>query len=138
MKGCENLLDERQENCADLMAKNVPKLRIAKELNIARSTIYEWQKLEVFQAEVDRRKQEYLDQTKRMIAAAVLGALNTVAELSTTARSDSVRLAASIDLLDRSLGKAASRVAVSEVLDTRKTALGTDDLLDNADDNDEQ
>lgn len=52
------LLDHRQIQAIDLLARSVPKARVAKEVGVDRSTVYEWLKQASFSDELQRRRDQ--------------------------------------------------------------------------------
>jgi len=54
------VLDNRQLTVCELMATGIPTTEVAAQSGVARSTIYEWKKLEEFKAELDRLGQDFI------------------------------------------------------------------------------
>ena len=83
--------------------------------------------MEEFSAEVDRLGQEFISAAQSRLKCAAKDAADMIIKIMNKGTSEKVRLAASIDVLDRNLGKATSRV---EVDDGRKdkNAITTDVL----------
>ena len=57
------MLDERQLVVCELIASGIPITEVSEQSGVARSTIYEWKKLDEVKARVDVLGQEYLSQT---------------------------------------------------------------------------
>ena len=52
------MLDHRQVQAVDLLARSVPKSRVAKEVGVDRTTVYEWLKQSHFSVELRRRREQ--------------------------------------------------------------------------------
>jgi hypothetical protein len=123
------VLDERQIKCCELIAKGTPVIDIPKEIQVARSTIYEWKKLEEFNAEVDRLQQEFVSAAQGRLKCAAKDAADQVIDLLTKGKYEKTRLAAAIDILDRNLGKATTKIDINnDKTDANKVS---DDILEN-------
>ena len=122
------MLDDRQIRVCELIATGIPITEVAKVSGIARSTIYEWKKLEEFNAEVSRFGQEFIHAAQGRLKCAAKEAADEVIKLLKHGKYEKTRLSAAQDILDRNLGKATTRV---EVDDSRKDKDNvTTDLLD--------
>ena len=111
------MLEERQVEIARLIAQGTPILEITRQVNVARSTIYEWKKLEEFTAEVDRFGQEFITLARVKLKCAANDAADEIIKLLTKGKYEKTRLAAAFDILDRNLGKATTRVEVGNLKD---------------------
>lgn len=107
------MLDERQILCCELIAKGTPVIDIPKEIKVARSTIYEWKKMDEFNAEVDRLQQEFISQARGRLKAAAITAADELIKLLKSGKYEKTRLAAATDILDRDLGKATTKLEVN-------------------------
>ena len=140
------MLDERQLKAAEGLAKGMNIKDTAAYAGVSRNTIYAWKEMETFQAEVSRLKHEFLEQTQAILKSEAISAAKQIINLSKNAASEKVKLQASIDILDRNLGKATTRVELDD--GRRKDVLPVDLLAgelaefdsneDNTDDNNEQ
>lgn len=77
---------------------------ISKLMNVARSTIYNWLKLEYVQVELENRKADLRRQAKDKINSKVNLLVDNMMELACNSSDQRVRLQANKYLLDRSLG----------------------------------
>lgn len=122
------MLDDRQIRVCELIATGMPITEVSKTLSIARSTIYEWKKLDEFNAEVSRFGQEFIYAAQGRLKCAAKDAADEVIKLLKHGKYEKTRLSAAQDILDRNLGKATTRV---EVEDGRKDKDNvTTDVLD--------
>jgi hypothetical protein len=121
------LLDERQIKCAELISKGIPIVDIPVQVGVNRSTIYEWKKLEEFNAEVDRLQQEFISSARGRLRAAAIPAADKLIDLLKNSKYEKTKLAAAIDILDRGLGKATTKVEVNSKDDKAKVSA---DVLD--------
>jgi orotate phosphoribosyltransferase-like protein len=120
------MLTENQIKCIELLCKGITKVDIAEKLKINRCTIYDWLKNEEFKAELDKQQQDFLDAAaSRLKHAAPVAADKLIALLE--GKYEKTQLAAAIDLLDRGLGKATTKLEVTDKKD--KTSID-DDILD--------
>jgi transposase len=122
------MLDERQIEVARLIAQGTTILDIVKEVKVARSTIYEWKKLEEFTAEVDRFGQEFVSAAQGRLKCAAKNAADEIIKLLEHGKYEKTRLSAAQDILDRNLGKATTRVEVDDNRDDKDNV--SSDVLD--------
>jgi len=122
------MLDERQIEVARLIAQGIEITEIVKKINVARSTIYEWKKLEEFTAEVDKFGQEFIYAAQGRLKCAAKDAADEVIKLLKEGRYEKTRLSAAQDILDRNLGKATTRVEVDDNRDNNDNV--STDVLD--------
>lgn len=123
------MLDERQIEVARLIAQGTPIIEITRQVNVARSTIYEWKKLEEFTAEVDSFGQEFISSAKGRLKCAAKDAADEIIKLLKGGKYEKTRLAAAVDILDRNLGKATTRLDIDDKRDNNNTP--SDDMLEN-------
>jgi hypothetical protein len=122
------MLSEKQINVCELIATGIPITEVSKVSGVARSTIYEWKKLDEFNAEVSRFGQEYINAAQGRLKCAATVAADEIIKLLKEGRYEKTRLAAAQDILDRNLGKATTRV---ELDDSRNDKENIDaDILD--------
>ncbi|MDR3595118.1 helix-turn-helix domain-containing protein [Clostridium sp.] len=122
------MLDERQIEVARLIAQGMIISDIVKEVKVARSTIYEWKKLEEFNAEVNRFGQEFIYAAQGKLKCAAKNAADEMIKLLTNGKYEKTRLAAAQDILDRNLGRATTRVELDDSRDDKDNI--TTDILD--------
>jgi transcriptional regulator len=106
------MLTEAQIECIRLMVKGVTITDIAEKLQVSRQTVYNWKSNEEFKAELDRLGQEYLDSARNKLKHAAPVAADKLIELL-SGKYEKTQLAAAIDLLDRTAGKATTKVEVT-------------------------
>ena len=116
------MLNETQIECIRLLVKGTTKTDIAKELHINRTTVYDWLKLEEFKAELDKCQQEYLDSAIYKLKRAAPVAADKLLELLSHSTFDKVKLDAAINVLDRTTGKATTKVEVSNDKDSKSVS----------------
>ena len=122
------MLDERQIKVCELIATGIPITEVSRTSGIARSTIYEWKKLEEFNAEVSRFGQEFINAAQGRLKCAAKDAADEVIKLLKEGRYEKTRLSAAQDILDRNLGKATTRVEVDDNRDNKDNV--STDVLD--------
>ena len=83
---------------------------IARELEISRSTFYDWMKKGEFTSEVDRFIQEIRTSAEKNMTAKIEDYVQALEEIAFTGRSEKNRTEALTYLLDRVLGKATTKV----------------------------
>lgn len=108
------MLDDRQIRVCELIAKGIPITEVSKVSEVARSTIYEWKKLEEFNAEVSRFGQEFIYAAQGRLKCAAKDAADEVIKLLKNGKYEKTRLSAAQDILDRNLGKATTRMEVED------------------------
>ena len=111
-----------------LIAQGIPITEVAKQSNVARSTIYEWKKLEEFTAEVSRFGQEFIYAAQGRLKFAATLAADEVIKLLKDGKYEKTRLSAAQDILDRNLGKATTRMEVGDSRSDKDNI--TTDVLD--------
>lgn len=123
------MLDERQVLVCELMAKGLKTVDVAKESGVARSTIYEWKKLEEFTAELDKLGQEFIIAARKRVQHAAPEAADMIISLMKTGKYEKTRLAAAFDILDRDLGKATTKIDIADGRNNKDSV--STDVLDN-------
>lgn len=86
---------------------------IAKKLDKARSTIYEWIKLDIVKAEMDRRKQELANQGNNYILRDLYTYIDNIKALANDKSDKRVCLAANRYLIDRIYGSPTSTIDIN-------------------------
>jgi transposase-like protein len=122
------MLDERQLKCIERLMKGNSIADIAKELNVSRQTIYNWKEAEEFKAELDRVGQELLSSAMYKLKRAAPVAADKLIDLLTKGKYEKTKLSAAIDILDRNLGKATTKLEVNDGRDDKKKL--NDDILE--------
>lgn len=122
------MLDEKKERAITLILSGEAIIDVAKLINVARGTIYNWLDNDEFKDELDRRRQEIATQGNNLI----LSELNAyVKELKKTAlhgKSEKNRLEALQYLIDRVLGKPTAKIEQDNKDDDKDKV--NDDILD--------
>lgn len=111
------MLTENQIKCIELLCKGITKVDIAEKLKINRCTIYDWLKNEEFKAELDKQQQDFLDSAMYKLKRAAPVAADKLVKLLSNGKYEKTQLNAAIDLLDRTTGKATTKVEVSDKQD---------------------
>jgi len=112
------MLDKRQTTVCELIATGIPITEVAEQSGVARSTIYEWKKLDEVKARVEVLGQEYLSQTIANIKAEGPKSLRALIKLRDNASSEKVRLDACAKILDKLVSNA-TKIELSDVRDTK-------------------
>jgi len=112
------VLNERQLAMCELIATGIPITEVAEQSGIARSTIYEWKKLEEVKARVDVLGQEYLSQTIANIKAEGPKTLKALLKLRDGASSEKVRLDACGKILDKLISNA-TKISIDDGRDDK-------------------
>ena len=112
------MLDDRQLVVCELIATGIPITEVAKQSGVARSTIYEWKKLEEIKARVDVLGQEYLNQTIANIKAEGPKSLQALIKLRDNAKSEKVRLDACAKILDKLVSNA-TKISIDDGRDNK-------------------
>ena len=112
------MLDKRQTTVCELIATGIPITEVAEQSGVARSTIYEWKKLDEVKARVEVLGQEYLSQTIANIKAEGPKSLRALIKLRDNASSEKVRLDACAKILDKLVSNA-TKIELSDVRDNK-------------------
>ncbi|AGK98180.1 helix-turn-helix domain-containing protein [Clostridium pasteurianum] len=118
------MLTKDQEELVTLLIQGEKITDIAKKLNKARSTIYEWMKLDDINNELDRRKQELAHQGNNYIMRDLYTYIDNIKELADDKSDKRVCLAANQYLINRIYGNPTA------VIDTN-----SDDVNENVNEN---
>ena len=110
------MLKEVQIKCIKLLVQGVTITDISKELKVSRQTIYNWEDNKEFKAELDRLGQEYLNAAANKLKHAAPFAADKLIKLINGSY-EKTQLAAAVDVLDRTTGKATTKVEVSDKQD---------------------
>ena len=120
------MLDERQKQVCELLAKGTIITDVAKIVKVSRQTIYDWKKLEEIKAMVDALGQEYLSATIATMHAEGPKSMLALIKLRDTASSEKVRLEAAAKILDKLVSNA-TKISID---DTREDSTVDKDILD--------
>jgi ribulose 1,5-bisphosphate carboxylase large subunit-like protein len=111
------LLTKDQEEMITLMIQGEKITDIARKLDKARSTIYEWMKLDSVKAEMDRRKQELAHQGNNYILRDLITYIDNIKALANDRSDKRVCLAANQYLINRIYGNPTNTLEVSSETD---------------------
>ena len=125
------ILKEKHYKCIKFILEGRPYTEIAKLVPCARQTIYDWLENEAFKAELDKCRAEIYKQAQNKVLDKVNTYLDKVEEIAFTSESDSVRLNALQLLIERSLGKATTKIEqkVDKKEDKQQDVADIDDML---------
>ena len=124
------MLDERQIKAIELLiAGEETKTDIAKIIGISRQTLYSWMSDGEFIAEMDKRLQDIKTQAQKTFDARLDKAVNEYWKLAMTTTDVRTKQIALSGWIDRCLGRATSRVEMSDNKEQDK--INEDDLLAN-------
>lgn len=125
------VLGEKHYKCIKLILEGRPYTEVAKLVPCARQTIYDWLGNDDFRAELDRCRLEIYKQAQNKVLDKVTTYIDKVEELAFTSESDSVRLNALQLLIERSLGKATTKIeqTVDTKEDKKQDITDIDDML---------
>ena len=122
------MLDEKQLKCIELLMRGIPITEISKELKVSRQTIYNWKETEEFKAELDRVGQELLSSAIYKLKRAAPVAADKLIDLLTKGKYEKTKLSAAIDILDRNLGKATTKIETTTANEDNNKV--NDDILE--------
>ena len=109
------MLTEQKEKAITMLIKGDNPTVICKLLGIARSTVYDWQKNDEFNKELEARKKEIVKSGNDFILSKTDKYLEQLNLIAMTSNDDRSKLSALTYLLDRSLGKIAQRFEVEPI-----------------------
>ena len=112
------MLDERQIRAVEAKAKGFTIVDVAKEAGVSRNTVYEWIKLEEFQAELGKLEQDFLSSTRQAVISYGPTVVAELKKLATKGASDKVRLDALAKLLDKIMSNA-TKIELSDSRDDK-------------------
>lgn len=121
------MLDKRQLSVCELIATGIPITEVAELTDVARSTIYEWKKLEEFKAELDRFGREFIFSTQQAVISYGPTVVAELKKLAKNAKSEKVRLDALSKLLDKTMSNA-TKIEVTDGREDKDNV--TIDVLD--------
>lgn len=110
------MLDERKIKLIELIIEgSLNKTEIAKQIGVARQTLYEWMSQEEWIAEYDRLLQEIKTNANKMFNAKLDNVIDEWYKMMMDESCEKrTRAKLLVDWVDRSLGKPTSRLEVSE------------------------
>ena len=100
------MLDERQIIVCGLIATGMQITEVAKQSGVARSTIYEWKKLEEFKAELDRLGQEFISNMQALGRAYAPKAMAKLIALCEKGNTNKIQLDAASKIIDKYMSNA--------------------------------
>ena len=103
-------LSEKHYKCIELMIKGYNYTEIAKMIPCNRQSIYNWLDDKNFKAELDKCRQEIKNAAKNRVLGKTATYIDKIEEIAFNSTSDNVRLNALELLLERSLGKVATKI----------------------------
>ena len=98
-------LTEKQIDCINLLLKGTNKAEIARQLNVARQTIYDWMKGEEFASALDNHTAQKKIETDRNITSNVDRYVTELEKIAFHGKSEKTRAETLQYLIDRVLGK---------------------------------
>lgn len=122
-------LTPQQEQAAMMLASGENLTAVARQLNLNRSTLYEWQANTAFQCFYNQQCQDHQQAVKNALFGLHSRAVDTLTDLLTNGN-ENTRLKASMWLLERVAGVAIGETRIKEALKKQCThgASGWDDL----------
>ena len=87
-------LSEKQMKAIQLLMRSLPVAEVARDTGVNRVTIYRWLKNDLFNAELDKRKNELIERSSRKLAGAMDQAINVLIDLLKSKQQNVRRLAA--------------------------------------------
>lgn len=122
------MLSDKQLEAINLLLEGKPKTQIAKDLNIQRSTLYNWLNNEEFIATMDKRRDEFLKDTMNAMKSDVNVLLDQIKKIALTSENESMRLQACQALLDRIIGKPSTKSEISIENNNKLDDIELDDI----------
>lgn len=87
-------LSEKQFTAISLLMRSLPVAEVARETGVNRVTIYRWLKSDLFNAELDKRKNEMIKQSSRKLAGLMDRSIDVLGKLLSSKQQNTRRLAA--------------------------------------------
>ncbi|WP_425203992.1 phBC6A51 family helix-turn-helix protein [Priestia megaterium] len=109
----EKLTKQQLMACEMLARGGIERKEIAEQVGISRATLYNWLKKPEFNAEVDRRIQEYKDFGHMMFLTYLPRAIEGYWNMTTSTRNHNAAGAGYQYFIDRSLGKTTDKTEVT-------------------------
>jgi transposase len=115
LKGGGYTLDERKEKAITLLIQGERVTDVANKVPISRTTIYDWLHDPEFAAELETRRKDIVKSGNDFLLARVQSYLDQLDNLARTSNDSRTKASVLMYLVDRSLGKAVSRIEVDPV-----------------------
>lgn len=107
-------LNEKQYRCIEMLVeKNMNVSETARELGVARNTIYNWMQSDEFKAELGRTEQEIKDRTHQIFIRRLPEVIEKLYKL-TDCSDNRTKIQAINQWVDRALGKVSTSVTVED------------------------
>ena len=107
-------LNEKQYRCIEMLVeKNMNVSETARELGVARNTIYNWMQSDEFKAELGRTEQEIKDRTHQIFIRRLPEVIEKLYKL-TDCNDNRTKIQAINQWVDRALGKVSTSVTVED------------------------
>ncbi|MGE5627814.1 MAG: phBC6A51 family helix-turn-helix protein [Solirubrobacterales bacterium] len=100
------MLNEKMLLAAQLRSQGIDVTEVCKQVEISRTTFYNWMNNDMFVAELSRCEQEFLTTTRKMLAAYGPKAVHKLMKLAEDAESEKVQMDASAKILDKLVSNA--------------------------------
>ncbi|AZV58943.1 helix-turn-helix domain-containing protein [Clostridium sp. AWRP] len=102
------VLNEKQEKMISMLIQGETIAGIARKVNVTRSTIYSWLSKDNIKAELNRRRQDIVNEGNNYILKDVRSYIDNIKELANDSSDKRVKLAANQYLMNRVYGSPAS------------------------------
>ncbi|MBY7007876.1 hypothetical protein FDA25_18045 [Clostridium botulinum] len=131
------MLTEQQRDCIDQLCIGTKTIQeIANDIGCRRETISRWKNQdEEFKAELNKRSHDFdngiIDEGKRSYTRILGEAIENIREIANDKEVDAgTRLKANVEIVDRTLGKATTKIEQSSAGDNNKTPVSITDMLE--------
>ncbi|NFS12626.1 hypothetical protein FDE77_15495 [Clostridium botulinum] len=131
------MLTEQQRECIDQLCIGTKTIQeIANDIGCRRETISRWKNQdEEFKAELNKRSHDFdngiIDEGKRSYTRILSEAIKNIREIANDKEVDAgTRLKANVEIVDRTLGKATTKIEQSSTGDNNKTPVSITDMLE--------
>lgn len=109
------MITVQKQQAIDLMLIGEKVIDIAKKVKVSSKTIYEWKKDPEFKAILEAQRKDMLSQADYFITSRIYTYLDELDKIATSGKDKRTQAQALIYLLDRGLGKAATKIEVKPV-----------------------
>lgn len=113
-------IDAQKQLAIDLILLGEKKTDIALKVGVKRTTLYEWMKNPDFKAQLDAQRKDIISQADNYITSKIKTYIDKLDEIA-IGKDNKLAATACMYLLDRVLGKAASKIEVKPMEDEEKT-----------------
>ncbi|NFI51644.1 hypothetical protein FDA52_01375 [Clostridium botulinum] len=131
------MLTEQQKECIDQLCIGTKTIQeIANDIGCRRETISRWKNQdEEFKAELNKRSHDFdngiIDEAKRSYTRILGEAIENIRKIANDKEVDAgTRLKANVEIVDRTLGKATTKIEQSSTGDNNKTPVSITDMLE--------